>query len=54
MCEYTSHGHCGILKDGTVDNDETLKYLAITAVSHAESGADIIAPSDMMDMRVGF
>jgi len=54
MCEYTSHGHCGILKDGTVDNDETLKYLAMTAVSHAEAGADIIAPSDMMDMRVGF
>jgi porphobilinogen synthase len=54
MCEYTSHGHCGILKDGIVDNDETLKYLAMTAVSHAEAGADIIAPSDMMDMRIGY
>lgn len=54
MCEYTSHGHCGILTDkGYVDNDETLKYLGKIAVSHAEAGADMIAPSDMMDGRVG-
>lgn len=53
MCEYTSHGHCGIVKGGDVDNDETLEYLAKMAVSHAEAGADIIAPSDMMDGRVG-
>ncbi len=53
MCEYTSHGHCGIIKDGDVDNDETLDYLAKMAVSHAEAGADVIAPSDMMDGRVG-
>ncbi|MCL4244037.1 MAG: porphobilinogen synthase [Candidatus Dadabacteria bacterium] len=53
MCEYTSHGHCGIIKGGDVDNDETLEYLAKMAVSHAEAGADIIAPSDMMDGRVG-
>ncbi|MGL5245139.1 MAG: porphobilinogen synthase, partial [Sarcina sp.] len=52
MCEYTSHGHCGILHDHYVDNDETLKYLAKIAVSHAEAGADMIAPSDMMDGRV--
>jgi porphobilinogen synthase len=56
-CEYTSHGHCGkIVKgdvDGYVDNDETLKWLAATAVSHARAGADIVAPSDMMDGRVG-
>lgn len=53
MCEYTSHGHCGIINDGDVDNDETLKYLAQMALSHAEAGADIVAPSDMMDGRVG-
>lgn len=53
MCEYTSHGHCGILTEGGyVDNDKTLKQLAKIAVSHAKSGADIIAPSDMMDGRV--
>jgi porphobilinogen synthase len=48
-CEYTSHGHCGKIVDGDVDNDETLKWLASTAVSHARAGADIVAPSDMMD-----
>lgn len=53
MCEYTSHGHCGIIKDGDVDNDETLKYLAHMSLSHAEAGADMVAPSDMMDGRVG-
>jgi porphobilinogen synthase len=53
MCEYTSHGHCGILDDtGCVMNDVTLEMLAQTAVSHAEAGADIVAPSDMMDGRV--
>ena len=52
MCEYTSHGHCGILKDGRVDNDKTLEYLADIAVSHAKAGADMVAPSDMMDGRV--
>jgi porphobilinogen synthase len=52
-CEYTSHGHCGVIKDGDVDNDETLAWLAKTAVSHAKAGADIVAPSDMMDGRVG-
>jgi porphobilinogen synthase len=52
-CEYTSHGHCGFVKDGDVDNDTTLEWLAKTAVSHARAGADIIAPSDMMDGRVG-
>jgi porphobilinogen synthase len=51
-CEYTSHGHCGLIKDGDVDNDETLRWLAKTAVSHAEAGADVVAPSDMMDGRV--
>lgn len=51
-CEYTEHGHCGILVDGVVDNDRTLPLLARTAVSHAEAGADIVAPSDMMDGRV--
>ncbi len=51
-CEYTSHGHCGLVKDGEVDNDATLEWLAKTAVSHAEAGADIVAPSDMMDGRV--
>jgi porphobilinogen synthase len=53
MCEYTSQGHCGIIKDGEVANDETLEYLAKIALSHAKAGADIIAPSDMMDGRVG-
>ena len=52
MCEYTSHGHCGILCGHDVDNDETLKYLTATVVSHAEAGADMVAPSDMMDGRV--
>ena len=51
-CEYTSHGHCGLVKDGDVDNDATLEWLAKTAVSHARAGADIVAPSDMMDGRV--
>ncbi len=53
MCEYTSHGHCGILKNGKVDNDTTLEYLEKIAVSQAEAGADMIAPSDMMDFRIG-
>ena len=53
FCEYTSHGHCGVIKDGAVDNDETLKLLAKQALSHAKAGADILAPSDMMDGRVG-
>jgi porphobilinogen synthase len=52
-CEYTSHGHCGLVKDGDVDNDATLEWLAKTALSHARAGADIVAPSDMMDGRVG-
>lgn len=52
MCEYTNHGHCGIIKNGDVDNDETLKYLGMEAVSHAKAGADMVAPSDMMDGRV--
>lgn len=51
-CEYTSHGHCGFVKNGDVDNDATLTWLAKTAVSHARAGADIVAPSDMMDGRV--
>jgi len=53
LCEYTSHGHCGVVKDGYVLNDPTLELLARTAVSHAAAGADMIAPSDMMDGRVG-
>jgi porphobilinogen synthase len=54
LCEYTSHGHCGAVRpDGTVDNDTTLELLARTAVSQAQAGADIVAPSDMMDGRVG-
>jgi len=53
LCEYTSHGHCGAVVDGTVDNDATLELLAKTALSHARAGADIVAPSDMMDGRVG-
>ncbi len=52
LCEYTDHGHCGIVRDGEVLNDPTLELLARTAVSHAASGADIVAPSDMMDGRV--
>ena len=52
LCEYTSHGHCGVVVDGDVDNDKTLDLLARMALSHAEAGADIIAPSDMMDGRV--
>ena len=53
LCEYTSHGHCGIFKGGKVLNDPTLELLARTAVSHAKAGADMVAPSDMMDGRVG-
>jgi porphobilinogen synthase len=53
LCEYTDHGHCGIIKNGAVDNDSTLELLAQEALSHAQAGADIIAPSDMMDGRVG-
>ncbi len=53
LCEYTSHGHCGIIKNNDVDNDETLIMLAKQALSHARAGADMIAPSDMMDGRVG-
>jgi len=53
LCEYTSHGHCGVVEDGYVNNDKTLELLAREAVSHAENGADIIAPSDMMDGRIG-
>jgi len=52
LCEYTSHGHCGVIIDGKVDNDKTLELLVKEAVSHAEQGADIIAPSDMMDGRI--
>jgi porphobilinogen synthase len=52
-CEYTSHGHCGLVVDGDVANDPTLEWLAKSAVSHAKAGADIVAPSDMMDGRVG-
>jgi porphobilinogen synthase len=53
LCEYTSHGHCGVIRDGEVENDETLELLARTAVSHVAAGADGVAPSDMMDGRVG-
>jgi porphobilinogen synthase len=53
LCEYTTHGHCGIVRDGYVQNDETLELLARTAVSQAAAGADVVAPSDMMDGRVG-
>lgn len=53
LCEYTAHGHCGVLRGETVDNDATLELLQRTAVSHARAGADIVAPSDMMDGRVG-
>ncbi len=54
LCEYTSHGHCGVLKGQEVENDPTLELLARSALSHAEAGADVVAPSDMMDGRVGF
>jgi len=53
LCEYTSHGHCGVVEDGRVINDPSLELLARTAVSHVEAGADLVAPSDMMDGRVG-
>ena len=53
MCEYTNHGHCGVIKNGDVDNDPTLELLAESAVTYARAGADIVAPSDMMDGRVG-
>jgi porphobilinogen synthase len=53
LCGYTSHGHCGLLQGGEVDNDATIEVLAQVAVSHAEAGADLVAPSDMMDGRVG-
>ncbi len=53
LCEYTSHGHCGFVREGEVDNDVTVELLAKTAISHAEAGADAVAPSDMMDGRVG-
>src|SRR3954464_14270621 len=52
MCEYTDHGHCGVLRDGEVDNDGTLELLSRAAISHARAGADMVAPSDMMDGRV--
>jgi porphobilinogen synthase len=52
LCEYTSHGHCGVIVDGDVHNDQSLELLARTAVSHVEAGADVVAPSDMMDGRV--
>ena len=53
LCEYTSHGHCGTVRDGEIENDASLELLARTAVSHAEAGADAVCPSDMMDGRVG-
>src|SRR5947199_2360845 len=52
LCEYTSHGHCGVIVDGEVHNDQSLEVIARTAVSHVEAGADVVAPSDMMDGRV--
>jgi len=52
LCEYTSHGHCGVVVDGEVDNDQSLELLARTAASHVDAGADVVAPSDMMDGRV--
>lgn len=54
LCAYTESGHCGVVKDGKIDNDATCELLAKTALSHAQAGADIIAPSDMMDGRVGY
>lgn len=53
LCEYTSHGHCGVVENGYVDNDKTLELIAKTALSHVKAGADMVAPSDMMDGRVG-
>jgi porphobilinogen synthase len=53
LCEYTSHGHCGVVVDGEIDNDASLELIARTAVSHVEAGADAVCPSDMMDGRVG-
>jgi len=53
LCEYTSHGHCGVIHNGSVQNDESLELLARMALSHVEAGADLVAPSDMMDGRVG-
>ena len=53
LCEYTDHGHCGVIRDGQVDNDATLPLLANTALAYARAGADVVAPSDMMDGRVG-
>lgn len=53
LCEYTSHGHCGVIRNGDVHNDESLGLLARMALSHVEAGADIVAPSDMMDGRIG-
>lgn len=54
LCQYTDHGHCGMVENGVIDNDGTLDLLARTALSHTEAGADMVAPSDMMDGRVGF
>ena len=54
MCEYTNHGHCGILSNNNVDNDKTLVYLGEIALSHGKAGADMVAPSDMMDGRIGY
>jgi porphobilinogen synthase len=53
LCEYTSHGHCGVVRDGEIANDESLDLIQRTAISHVEAGADLVAPSDMMDGRVG-
>jgi porphobilinogen synthase len=53
LCEYTSHGHCGVIVDGEVHNDQSLELIVRTAVSHVEAGVDVVAPSDMMDGRVG-
>jgi porphobilinogen synthase len=53
LCQYTDHGHCGVIRDGRIENDETVGMLSRTAVSHAEAGADIVAPSAMMDGQVG-
>jgi porphobilinogen synthase len=53
LCEYTAHGHCGVLRGEEIANDESLELLARTAVSHVEAGADVVAPSDMLDGRVG-
>ena len=53
LCEYTAHGHCGVVHDGEIDNDASIELIARTAASHVEAGADVVAPSDMMDGRVG-